>query len=257
MTEQEGLARRPNIEGRFPKLKEIPENRYPNHLLIIPDGNGRWAQKANQIPIFGHRQGFKTLKGMFGDLQQLPIKFISVWTFAADNWKRSQEEINDLMNLSEEGLTEILPDLVRTNIRFIHLGRKDRIPLTLKTAIQHAENITRNNKDKTLCLLIDFGGEDQELRIMEKVHKFPQATEITHELLRQLRDGQGEIPPADLIIRTSNEQRTSDIGWLGINAELYFIKKLLPDTTTQDYVEGIIDYSKRERRFGARPQKES
>lgn len=241
-----------SVWGRFPVLKEIPKEKFPNHILIIPDGNGRWAQKMQKSTIVGHRQGYKILKEVLENLQDLPTNIVTIWGFASDNWKRSKKEIDDLMKLFEQGLKNTLPDLLKNKSKFIHIGRKDRIPLSLKKNIEEAEKMTKNN-GKTLCLAIDFGGEDQELRIMQAIRKLPKDAKITPDLVKKLRDAHGQIPPADLIIRTSGEQRTSDIGWLGGNSEFYSISKLLPDATMEDFVQAIIDYSKRERRFGGRP----
>lgn len=244
-----------DVFEEFPQLKKIPAEKFPNHVLIIPDGNGRWAKRMNSMPIVGHRQGFKVLKGVLKDLQDLPIQTVSIWGFAADNWKRPEKEVAELMKLFEEGLKEVIPDLLKNRSKFIHLGRKDRIPLSLKNAIKKAEKETRNNKRKILSLAIDFGGEDQELRIMKAIQKLSKNVEVNSDLVKKLRDGQGEISPADLIIRTSGENRTSDIGWLGTNSEFYSISKFLPDATMEDFVNAIIDYSKRERRFGGRSLK--
>jgi undecaprenyl diphosphate synthase len=241
-----------SVFERFPELKKIPQEQFPNHVLIIPDGNGRWAKRINSIPIIGHRQGFNVLKEVLKDLQDLPINTVTIWGFAADNWKRSEAEVSQLMKLFEEGLKDLVPELLKNKSKFIHLGRKDRIPSSLQIAIKDAEKATRNNKGKVLCLAIDFGGEDQELRIMKEIQKLPKGTDINSDLIKKLRDGKGEIPPADLIIRTSGENRTSDIGWLGKNSEFYSVSKLLPDATIGDFVKAIIDYTKRERRFGTR-----
>ncbi|MDP2628318.1 MAG: polyprenyl diphosphate synthase [Nanoarchaeota archaeon] len=243
------------VFDKFPQLREIPSGKFPNHVLIIPDGNGRWAKKINSIPIIGHRQGFKVLKEILGNLQELPIDTVTIWGFASDNWKRSAKEVEELMNLFEQGLKDIIPDLIKNKSRFIHLGRKDRIPFALKKAIENAERTTRNNQGKILCLAIDFGGEDQELRIMNEIRNLSKNIAITSDLVKKLRDGQGEILPADLIIRTSGENRTSDIGWLGTNSEFYSISKLLPDAKMEDFAKALIDYSKRERRFGGRSAK--
>lgn len=244
------------IFDKFPLLKEIPEEKFPYHVLIIPDGNGRWAQINRKPPIVGHAKGYLVLKQVMENLQHMPIKIVTVWGFATDNWKRSKDEIDNLMELFEKGLEEAIPNLIKNNSRFVHLGRKDRIPISLKKTIEKVEEITKNNKGKTLCIAIDFGGEDQELRIMKTVQKLPKNTNLTPDLVKKLRDGNGFIPPADLIIRTSGELRTSDLGWLGRNSEFYSIKKLLPQTRTEDFVYAIIDYSKRQRRFGARPKQD-
>ena len=243
-----------NIFEKFPQLKKIPSERFPNHVLIIPDGNGRWAKRINSVPIVGHRQGFKVLKEVLRNLQDLPINIVTVWGFAADNWKRSEKEVAELMKLFEEGIKDLLPELLENKSKLIHLGRKDRIPFSLRVALENAEKATRNNHGKIFCLAIDFGGEDQELRIMKAIRSLSKNIEITSDLVKKLRDGNDEISPADLIIRTSGESRTSDIGWLGTNSEFYSISKLLPDAAIDDFVKAITDYSKRERRFGARPK---
>ena len=245
---------KPDVLEKFPQLKNVSPEKFPKHVLIIPDGNGRWAKRINSVPIVGHRQGFNVLKKVLRTFQDFPIDIVTVWGFASDNWKRSEEEVSALMKLFEEGLKDIIPDLIENKSRFVHLGRKDRIPFSLKRTIENAEKISRDNKGKILCSAIDFGGEDQELRIMKGIRKLSKNIDITPELVRSLRDGNGEIPPADLIIRTSGENRTSDIGWLGTNSEFYSVSRLLPDATTQDFVKAIVDYSKRERRFGARPK---
>ena len=236
----------------FPILKEVPKEKFPSHVLIIPDGNNRWAQRLKKPTITGHRQGYKVLKEVLETLQDLPINIVTIWGFAADNWKRSKQEVGNLMKLFERGLKENLSDLLKNNSRFTHLGRKDRIPNSLRQTIEKVEKETRKNSGKVLCLAIDFGGEDQEFRMMKAVHNLPKNVKITLDVIKKLRDGRGEISPADLIIRTSGEQRTSDLGWLERNSEFYSIPKLLPDTQMQDFVNAIIDYSKRERRFGAR-----
>lgn len=243
-----------SIFEKFPRLKEIPEEKFPNHVLIIPDGNGRWAQKMNKLPIFGHSQGMKIVKEVLNNLKDLPIGIITVWGFSTNNWKRQKNEVDSLMKLFESAIKDNLPELIKNNTRFIHLGRKDKIPLSLIKRIEEAEKKTRQNTKRIFCLAVDFAGEDQELRILKEVRKLPKSTEITLKVVEQLRDGKGLITPADLIIRTSGEQRTSDLGWLERNAEFYSIPKLLPDTQTEDFVKAIIDYSKRERRFGSRPR---
>jgi len=238
---------------QFPKLKLIPLDRFPPHVLIIPDGNGRWASKIHRLPIVGHRKGAGVLKKALRTLNSLPISIVTIWGFSADNWKRSKGEINGIMAVLEETIGGMRKELMQKNIRFMHLGRKDRIPKSLKKVIEEMEELTKNNKGKKFAAAIDFGGVDQEMRIMRKIQTLPKKTKISLELLEKLRDSEGIITPADLIIRTSGEKRTSDLGWLAQNAEFYSIDKLLPDCSIKDFVEALLDYSKRERRFGGRP----
>ncbi len=240
------------IFEEFPELKNIPAEKFPQHVHIIPDGNGRWAYKFHKIPIYGHRKGAEVLKKILRTLDCLPIQTISVWGFSADNWKRSKSETEGLMKLFESSVKEMQKDLVEKKMRFYHLGRKDRIPNSLRQILEETEEMTKQFTGKKFAVAIDFGGVDQEIRIMKKIQQLPKTTDVNAELLVNLRDANGEITPADLIIRTSGEKRTSDLGWLAQNAEFYSIEKLLPDSGTKDFIDAVIDFSKRERRFGGR-----
>lgn len=240
------------IGSKKSNLDNIPPDAFPKHVLIIPDGNGRWAIRFRKLPSYGHRKGFEILKKVLRELLGLPVKVVTVWGFSSDNWKRSKGEVSSLMDLYERGINETLQELKDKNVRFIHIGRRDRLPGSLVKTIEKAEKETKENKYKIFCVAIDFSGQDQEIRIMEKVLKLPKKTKIDLKLIEKLRDSEGIIPPADLIIRTSSEQRTSDLGWLSQNSEFYSIRKLLPETDTKDFLEAIIDYTKRERRFGGR-----
>lgn len=235
-------------------VEQIPLNRFPQHVLIIPDGNGRWANRQNMYSSFGHIKGAEVLSEVLDYMQRLPIKFVSVWGFASDNWKRSPEEINTLMQIFEKRIELMSPKLINDKVRFIHLGRKDRIPDSLIETIDKTEELTKADAKQVLSLAIDFGGEDQLIRMMRAVRNIPKDIEITAEIMEKLRDGGGEIPPADLIVRTSGEQRTSDIGWLGINSEFYSIKKFLPDSGVEDFAQALLAFSQRGRRFGGRLQ---
>ena len=237
---------------KFPSLNDIPKEKFPIHLLLIPDGNGRWAKLAHKTITDGHRQGAEVIKNIYNDLWQLPIKFISIWGFSADNWSRTPEETDGIMHVIDETLKVLLPQALERNERIIHIGRKDRIPEYLRLAFAEAEEKTRKNTGTVLSLMVDFAGQDQELRMIRRI--IEDKADVTTESLAKYRDGEGIVPPADLIVRTSGEKRTSDLGWLTINSELAFISKLLPNTGSKDIVEAIIDFTKRERRFGGRPQ---
>ncbi|HSW96799.1 MAG TPA: polyprenyl diphosphate synthase [Candidatus Saccharimonadales bacterium] len=242
------------IFERYPELQTIPKDRFPQHVAIIPDGNGRWAQEEGKFVLHGHQKGAEQIKTILRDLSQIEaVKIVTLWGFSADNWKRSEKEVKGLLFLIQKQIEMTIAELKERNARFIHLGRKDRLPSTLLHIIENAEKETRDNPGQIICIAVDFGGEDQEIRVLEAVRKLSKDTQITKELLWQLRDGQGLIPPADLLIRTAGERRTSDIGWVnGAPTELYFIEKFFPDVETDDIVGAIVDFSKRERRLGAR-----
>ena len=261
MTLQErttGREKRISIYDRFPNLGEIPKDAFPKHVLIIPDGNGRFSANVDEMPLFGHQLGSKVILTVIRDLRQLPIDGVSLWGFSANNWARPESEVKGLMQLFEGYARnqDLQDELMDDNVRFVHLGRKDRIPESLRDALTQLEEMTGNNSGKFLSLLIDFGGQDQMRRMLEAVRQNPPSVPITEEMMTQFQDGRGLVPPADLVIRTSGEQRMSGLGWIGdgANTEFYSIPKLLPQTSTEDYIEAIIDFTKRQRRFGGRPQ---
>lgn len=242
-----------SVWDKFPELKKIPSEKFPHHVLLIPDGNGRWAKLYGKNITQGHKMGAEVVKRMYDDLWQLPIKFITIWGFSADNWSRTKEEADGIMHVIDETLKVMIPVAMDRNSRIVHIGRKDRIPEYLRKTFEEAEEKTKNNTGGVLSLAVDYAGQDQELRMYKRMLE-DNVKEITPETLSSYRDGGGLVPPADLVIRTSGEKRTSDLGWLSTNSELYFIEKLLPNTGTKDIVQAFIDYAKRERRFGGRPK---
>lgn len=242
------------IFDRFPSLKEIPVENFPKHVFIIPDGNGRWSKKHNVFITEGHRKGFKIAEEIIRDLSEiLAINTVTLWGFSSDNWKRKEKEISGLMSIFQLVVRKILKEFSKDNRRFIHIGRKDRLPKKLMELIQKAERETEKNSGQILCLALDYSGEDQAIRIIEKARLLSPNENISQETLWKLRDSNGVVKSADLLFRTSGEKRTSDVGWLnGISTELYFTEKYFPDIKTDDIVKAIIDFSKRERRFGGR-----
>lgn len=249
-----------SIWDRFPELKQIPEDRWPHNIFIIPDGNGRWASFHRKAIQMGHEKGAGVIIRAFKDLNELSdhIPFVGAWGFSMDNLKRPKEEVDFLMNLFDNTVRRIHPDLIERNSKFIHIGRKeilDQHP-TLRQTIEMAEDDTRHNTGQTIYIAIGFSGEDQEIRIAQKLAgevRINPNIEVNKNLIDSLKDGDGLIPSADLIVRTSGEQRLSDIGWLsGRNTELEFLKKFFPDIDTKDFVKALINFSKRDRRFGSR-----
>lgn len=240
-----------DIFEQFSNLKTISPEHFPQFIFIIPDGNRRYAKNQNKPVIWGHKKGFDVIINLLRTLRPLPVKVIGFWGFSSDNWKRNEQEIKGLMGIFELMLTKYVGELMENNSRFIHLGRKDRLPEGLVKKIKEVEEITSKNTGQIICAALDFGGEDQMIRIINKAKDLDKDVEITPELLHSLRDGNGVIPSADLIIRTS-EIRTSDVGWLnGKNTVLYFLpNKFFPEINVGDIVNGIEFFDKTERREG-------
>jgi undecaprenyl diphosphate synthase len=239
------------IYEEYPKLSEIPKEKFPQHIFIIPDGNRRYAKKHGKSELWGHQKGFKIALSLLRYFRPLPIRTITLWGFAHDNWKRDTKEINNLMKIFGLIMDRYTNELMKNNSRFVHIGRKDQIPSSLLKKFNQAEEITKNNTGQIVSLAIDFGGEDQSVRTALKVKELPKNFEINEETIWQLRDTGGLIRSADLIFRTS-ETRTSDVGWInGKHSIIYFLKdKLFPEITKADLVDAIYYYSQTKKNEG-------
>lgn len=249
-----------------PKLKDLDPASYPKHVFIIPDGNRRFARaNGQQEAIFGHMAGYRKIVHLLEIMGDLPIDTITWWAFSDNNFERPEPEKKALMELFGTALSENIGRLHQKNAKFVHLGRKDRIPQSLAETLTKAEELTKDNTGQTVCMALDYGDGVHEQTLtkqavifgVEQARKYPDlaaeeiATMIDKERIKSFYNGSGRITSADLLIRTGCEKRTSGPGILeGAETELYFIDKFFPDTTDEDYVDAIASYSTRERRLG-------
>jgi undecaprenyl diphosphate synthase len=225
----------------------------PKHIGIIVDGNRRWAKENNLPALEGHRRGFVALKKIIKKSQKLGIKIITIWGFSTENWNRSKEEVGYLMNFFEKMLTDYLKEALKNNVRIIHLGRKDRLNKNLINKISEVEEKTKLFNKYYLCIALDYGGQDEILRAINKIYNLQFSIyKITRENFNQFLDTKDlPYPNPDLIIRTSGEVRTSGfLIWQAAYSEYIFTKKYFPDFTENDFEECINEYLRRQRRFG-------
>lgn len=222
----------------------------PNHVAIIPDGNRRWAKEKGKNTYEGHKKGFEELIKIAKKARNLGIKVFTVWAFSTENWKRSKEEVGYLMKLYEVMLNKYLSEALKDNVRIIHLGRKDRINNSLKNKIANIEEKTKKFDKSFLCIAIDYGGRDEIVRGLNKIRNSKSViSELDFNNYLDTRDL--PFPDPDLIIRTSGETRTSGfLTWQAAYSEYIFINKYLPDYSDSDFEKTIIEFSKRQRRFG-------
>ena len=222
----------------------------PNHVAFIPDGNRRWAKEKRKTTYEGHKKGFEGLIKIAKKARILGIKVFTVWAFSTENWKRSKGEISYLMKLYEIMLDKYLSEALKDEIRIVHLGRKDRINKNLKNKIINAEEKTKNFDKYYLCIAIDYGGRDEIMRGINKIHNTQSViNELNFNNYLDTKDL--PFPNPDLIIRTSGETRTSGfLTWQSVYSEYIFVKKYLPDYSEDDFEKTIDDFSKRQRRFG-------
>jgi undecaprenyl diphosphate synthase len=223
----------------------------PKSLLIIPDGNGRWAKHLGLTISQGHMQGGSTMSKILDDFMQINIKVLGVWGFSEDNWKRPTEEIEKIMEVIEGVIKSNLEKLIKNNIKFLVVGKRERIKneyISLFNTIKNAENKTSQNKSKILALFVDYG-EKYQLEEFAK-GRLNDKTSKTYELLNKINLG---LPLFDMVLRTSGELRLSGFGPLASLAEFISVKKNLPELKDSDIIEALKEFSSRQRRFGGRP----
>jgi len=227
----------------------------PKHLVLLPDGNRRWALKRNLPAFKGHLAGYENLEKFVFYAKKKGIKILTVFGFSTENWKRSKEEVDFLMNLFEKKLSDekSLKRMQKEKVRIKIIGQKERLPKSLQNVIKKVENLTKNNKKLFLNLAISYGGRWDILQAIKKIFKKKINVEKIDEKLFSKYLTTGEFPDPDLVIRTGGEKRISNfLLWQTAYAEFYFSNKLWPDFSEKDLDEALKDFSKRERRFGGK-----
>ena len=223
----------------------------PRHVGFVVDGNRRWA-KQHGLPAYeGHLAGYNSLKDVLLETLRYGVKYASAYVFSTENWKRSKEEVGHLMKLFVKMLEADVSVFLDNNIRLRVIGSRDGLSDALIKVIDNAEEKTRNLTGGELLLCLNYGGH---LEIADAVKKIVQsgvaAEDVTPELIAQNLYAP-EVPPCDLIVRTSGEQRLSNFMlWRAAYSELMFIEKNWPDMTTKDVDFILEEYKKRNRRFG-------
>ncbi len=225
----------------------------PNHIAIILDGNRRWARAKGLSTLQGHKAGFEAGLAVARASREWGVHTFTVWGFSTENWDRSPDEINYLQILFKKMVDVIKKEAKKDNIRFIHLGRKDRLPKDLIKYIAEVEEETKNNKSHVFNVALDYGGHDEIVRATQKIVEagIP-SSKINEKLFTSYLDTKDQpYPYVDLFIRTSGEQRTSGfLPWQLNYAEYYWELLHLPDMNAEKLRDIILDYSRRRRRFG-------
>ena len=229
-------------------IKSLNKLNLPNALLIIPDGNRRWAKAHGLAPVKGHWAGGDTIVKMLNAFKDLNVKVIGLWAFGEDNWKREKYEIDNIMEVVKDVTSKSLKALKENGIRFVVIGKKERIKKEypkVYDVLENAQNETAKNKNKTFAVFLDYGERYQleEFAMARRKNK----TLTTYELLSKINS---DLPLFDMVLRTSGEQRFSGFGPLAALSEFVSIKKNLPDVNTSDIVLAFKDYSGRQRRLG-------
>lgn len=229
-------------------VHEIDKANLPMHIGIIMDGNGRWAKKRRMPRNIGHRAGAEVLKKITTYADELGIKAITAYTFSTENWKRPQAEIDGIMALLREYLLDYKKNLGDKNAVIRVIGDRSVLDDDIIELMAKTEEFTKDNTGVVLCLAINYGGQDEIVRAAKQV--VADGEEINAENIgKNLYTS--DLPPVDLIIRPSGEKRLSNfLLWQAAYAEFWYDDILWPDFTVEKFNEAIIDFQKRNRRFG-------
>jgi undecaprenyl diphosphate synthase len=233
------------------------QRRAPQHIAIIMDGNGRWAEARGFPRIAGHRRGAEAVRRTVAGAVELGVPYLTLFGFSSENWKRPSGEIYDLMGLLRHYLDAEIAELNRNGVRLKVIGQRDRFAADIVRLIDEAEAVTRENRAVTLTMALSYGGRAEIVAAVRDIAAAVVNGRLAIDAIDEDRVARhlftAGLPDPDLLIRTSGEQRISNfLLWQCAYAELVFTKTLWPDFGKSDLVQAIGEYSRRDRRYGAR-----
>lgn len=236
-------------------FSSLDKSRLPRHVAIIMDGNGRWATLQGKSRIEGHRRGKTSVRVIVEMTRKLGIPFLTLFAFSTENWLRPRDEVRALMGLLETYLVAEQPKMMRYGIRLQAVGDRERLPLNVRRTLEDVEELTHDNRRMTVVLALSYSGRDELVRMANKLARkirdgSLKAGEIDEEIVAEHMDTPG-VPDPDLLIRTSGEMRISNFYlWQIAYSELYVTPTLWPDFREQEYLQALLEYQRRRRRFG-------
>ncbi|ARJ48505.1 polyprenyl diphosphate synthase [Candidatus Pelagibacter sp. RS40] len=221
----------------------------PKHVAIIMDGNGRWGLKKNKTRNYGHLQGIKTVEDIIKASIKKKLKFLTLYTFSTENWKRPKNEIFFLFKILENYIDKELKNLNKENIKIKILGDHNKIPRKLVDKLKYTELLTKKNKRLQINVALNYGSRNEIIRAINKIKK--KKYKISEKLINQNLYTKN-IPDPDILIRTGNTNRLSNfLLWQLQYSEIFFVKKLWPDFKQIDFYKVLNKYDKIQRKFGA------
>lgn len=227
----------------------------PEHVAIILDGNGRWAKNKHMPRTYGHTVGSKVVERTVEDASDIGIKYLTVYVFSTENWKRSQDEVSMLFSLIERYLRSLIKKSKKNNVRCRVIGRRDNMSSSMLQVIEKLEEETKDNTGLTFTLAINYGGRDEITRAVQGIAQDVKdgklnAEDVTESTISDYLDTSG-MPDPDLLIRTGGDERLSNyLPWQLTYTEFYFTPVLWPAFTKNDLIDAVIKYNGRDRRFG-------
>ena len=230
-------------------------NKLPKHVAIIMDGNGRWDKQRGKQRVMGHKKGASAVREVIEEAARKEIKFLTLFTFSTENWSRPEEEVSVLMRLLLSSLKKEFNRLIKNNIQLKSIGDTIGLPALVSEELNYVIDKTKNNTGLILTLALNYGAKEELTQAMKTIANKVKNSIISPEKVDQSTINEHlyshYLPPVDLLIRTSGENRLSNfLLWHIAYAELYFTTTLWPDFSKEDLNKALINYAKRERRFG-------
>ncbi len=239
-------------------LEELDLHRLPHHIAVIMDGNGRWAQRRRLPRVAGHRAGVKAARAVIEACARLDIAALTLYAFSLENWRRPKAEIDFLMRLLREYLRKELPEIHKNNIRLLVIGRPEQLPDAVQKDIERGMELTARNTGMKLVVALNYSGRAELVdacnAILDRIRQNGLSTFRVDEQTIADHLYTAGLPDPDLLIRTSGEMRVSNfLLWQIAYAEIYVTETLWPDFTRARLLEALVDFQKRERRYGGLP----
>jgi undecaprenyl diphosphate synthase len=238
---------------------QINTNNLPNHIAIIMDGNGRWAELKGKPRVFGHKNGVTSVKDVIEGCREIGVNYLTLYAFSTENWNRPKLEVKTLMALLVSSLRKELNTLVKNNIKLNTIGNIENLPEKAQVELTEVVEKTKNNTSLTLTLALSYGSREEIVNVIRNISKKVVNNQISVEEINENIINNHlytfSLPDVDLLIRTSGEKRISNfLLWQIAYAELYFTNTLWPDFRKENLFNAIVDYQQRERRFGKTSQ---
>ncbi len=234
--------------------KVIPE-KIPMHVAIIMDGNGRWAAEKGEERIFGHSQGVESVRSVIETAIELRVSYLTLYAFSTENWNRPKKEVDGLMDLLVQSISKEIDELKKNNVRLLAIGDIQALPAKTYSSLEKAINETKNNETITLILALNYSAKWEIIQAIKAISEEVKqnnisSAEINEKLVSDYLST-SKIPDPELLIRTSGENRISNfLLWQIAYTELYFTDVLWPDFRRNDFINAVIEYQSRNRRFG-------
>lgn len=236
-------------------LSQINLSKTPSHIAIIMDGNGRWAKQQGEMRLFGHFSGVEAVRDVLKGCVELGVRHLTLYAFSTENWNRPKEEVDGLMNLMVETISNEVEELHKNGVRLFSIGDEEQLPQECRNALQAGKDATAQNTKVNLILALNYSSRWELIEATKSIAKKVKLDEldiadINDEVIHQHLCSKN-FPNPELMIRTSGEYRLSNfLLWQLAYTELYFTDVLWPDFTREDLYKAVLDYQSRERRFG-------